>query len=155
MHGSRQGTSPQVYTCGVCGSQWMTYISLMTHVIGCDKYSCKVCGQSVKGRDPLTSHMITEHDYVSVIFCKYCGKYFKSQSGCQIHTNIWHNPDSNCPKCKTCGKVFGSLSRLKVHEQKHNSEHCPFVCGLCGNKYKYQCSLKTHKCRPVEEDINN
>ncbi len=50
-------------------------------------------------------------------------------------------------QCAVCLLFLKNTTRLRDHYRSEHPEHSPFLCGTCGQRFKYRASLKKHTCR--------
>lgn len=87
--------------------------------------------------------------------CKTCLKWFSSRATLMKH-RIWHHK-SEFPKfkfnCNLCPYATNEGTNFKTHNGVHSLDR-PYVCNICGNRFKALNSLNNHVLIHKGEDYN-
>ncbi|CAL8133337.1 unnamed protein product [Orchesella dallaii] len=121
-------------------------------------YTCKVCGEVVKGQQTFKAHVRNTHPQKKAMehcMCEVCGDSFDYRSSLATHTYHVHgegrfisrkrkNPSDFV--CSTCGKGYTSRTSLRAHEVVHlgGEKERKFACHLCPVKFIQKNSLRKH-----------
>lgn len=105
------------------------------------KKTCQYCGVA------LLSSRHKSHETVcsgkEERSCQICGLVVKSKLVLMKHLRTHDSKQATYP-CTVCGKVFSREDNLKIHMRIHTGEK-PFVCSVCGEKFRVKCSLQAHE----------
>jgi len=78
------------------------------------------------------------------LYCKYCGKNFKSHNYVKMHER-WHRGELN-HHCPECNRAFRYPSELKKHITIHTGE-LPYKCDECDLRFNKAQSAHQHRIR--------
>ncbi|KAL5278033.1 hypothetical protein ACFFRR_002962 [Megaselia abdita] len=110
--------------CGGCNVQFEHPLYYRTHCsffhdptfsLTIKKYHCKICGETVIGKENIVKHAAEKHD----------GK--GSRAALQRHAKEVHSRNSAVVSCPRCQKLFQNRSNLKIHMLTHSGVR-PFKC---------------------------
>jgi len=78
------------------------------------------------------------------LYCKYCGKNFKSHNYVKMHER-WHRGELN-HHCPECNRAFRYPSELKKHITIHTGE-LPYKCEECDLRFNKAQAAHEHRIR--------
>ncbi|XP_045210455.2 uncharacterized protein LOC123561859 [Mercenaria mercenaria] len=111
-------------------------------------FECEVCGKVG------TLNMVRYHEQMHSdkmpYKCEECGKCFKT-AACRRSHALQHGEKKW--KCELCPAAFYRKQYLEVHMTNHTGEY-PYVCELCGQKFKMTYILRRH-VNSVHKNIRN
>ncbi|XP_056409874.1 gastrula zinc finger protein XlCGF66.1-like [Hyla sarda] len=79
-----------------------------------------------------------------LLTCSTCGRTFYTKSSLVVHMKTHWGRVSKTFHCDYCGKSFPIKSLLNVHMRVHFGFR-PYVCTLCGERFKRTCDLCKHQ----------
>ncbi|CAG2198565.1 KRAB [Mytilus edulis] len=136
-------TGEKFYQCSICKKEFLRKSCYITHKAthtDLKKHSCDICSKLFKSRYSLVSHKKI-HSGEKPFSCSVCGADFIDKSHLRRHEQIHvHKP--------AFGTVIHKGVKQIMYLQKHLSmygDEKPFVCTLCGKRYKKSCSLREHE----------
>ncbi|XP_070193651.1 zinc finger and SCAN domain-containing protein 26-like isoform X7 [Littorina saxatilis] len=144
-------TGTSCYICSYCGKALSEARNLQRHLNTVhyqgQPVECPVpgCGRTFNRPKLLEYHNKNVHSEVRPFQCQSCGKTFGSRKNLVQHC---HSCGGKAPyKCSICDMSFRCTAGLSNHKKRLH-EGLDFVC-LCGERYKWKCSLVRHKekCR--------
>lgn len=98
-------------------------------------YSCHICHKQFSEQLSLTSHYRL-HSLKSSNQCKYCKKYFISESRLSMHISRVHTLSQNY-ECSRCSKIFHERSQIISHLfESHQEDYSKYSCDTCTNLYE-------------------
>eukprot|EP01083_Nonionella_stella_P105419 303213_1 len=107
---------------------------------------CAICSKICGSISSLAKHVKTHSEKTpDPIQCTLCNLSFQSKKNLKSHDKKVHNIRQETTTCSFCGKVFKSLSDMRRHEMSHTGVK-PFKCASCGLRFRFEKSLKEHKC---------
>ena len=84
-----------------------------THIKGCGKHPCKVCGTIFSNRAYLERHMTKHTDKYA---CYECNKAFDCRSKLERHMKCHEDKNISCP---FCGRKFRRNDNMERHKKLH------------------------------------
>ena len=118
-----------------------------------NKYKCKLCDKSYKGRKGLRSHVKSVHEKKRTS-CEICNKSFVTNNTLKRHVEAVHEKIKKV-KCEFCDKAFTQYSELTQHLfQRHDGMEQTmkqFKCQICEDvsfskpKELYNHNVTVHK----------
>ncbi|XP_034243504.1 zinc finger protein 184-like [Thrips palmi] len=138
--------TPRALELGEC-SRTLTSVAALIEQQAPDtkrrEFHCQYCDGVLRSLGALERH-IAEHTPERLFQCQECNvrfflvdslnKHIKGHM--KVHSTKWHT-------CEVCGKNFSNSFLLKSHQRIHTGE-MPFLCQLCGGKFRYPASLSYH-----------
>ncbi|CAK6442304.1 unnamed protein product [Pipistrellus nathusii] len=132
------------FPCDVCGRQFNDTGNLKRHVEcthgGKRKWTCFICGKSVRERTTLKEHMRI-HSGEKPHLCSICGQRFRHGSSYRLHLRVHH--DDKRYGCEECGKTFIRHDHLTKHKKIHSGEKA-HQCEECGKCFGRRDHLTVH-----------
>lgn len=132
------------YQCGVCLKRFSEDSSLKSHAYlhtGDSPFSCKICNVSFNKKTNWRRHVITTHEKLTAVSCKYCGKELPDKRSLDVHVRV-HTGDKPY-QCSYCGKRFTQQCNLNTHIHCHLNDR-PFVCPHCGKGFNQRGTRDDH-----------
>ncbi|CAG5896998.1 unnamed protein product [Menidia menidia] len=109
------------FPCEICGRQFNDTGNKKRHIEcthgGKRKWTCFVCGKSVRERTTLTEHLRI-HSGEKPHLCSICGQSFRHSSSYRLHLRVHH--DDKRYECDECGKTFIRHDHLTKHQKIHS-----------------------------------
>ncbi|XP_049602528.1 zinc finger and BTB domain-containing protein 41 [Syngnathus scovelli] len=132
------------FPCEICGRNFNDTGNRRRHVEcthgGKRKWTCFVCGKSVRERTTLREHMRI-HSGEKPHICGVCGQTFRHKSSYRLHLRM-HRNDKRY-ECDECGKTFVRHDHLTKHQKTHSGEKA-HQCEECGKCFRRQDHLAIH-----------
>ncbi|XP_028329267.1 zinc finger and BTB domain-containing protein 41 isoform X2 [Gouania willdenowi] len=132
------------FPCEICGRQFNDSGNRKRHIEcthgGKRKWTCFVCGKSVRERTSLREHMRI-HSGEKPHLCSICGQSFRHGSSYRLHLRVHH--DDKRYECDECGKTFIRHDHLTKHQKIHSGEKA-HQCEECGKCFRRQDHLTVH-----------
>ncbi|XP_073449081.1 zinc finger and BTB domain-containing protein 41 [Aquarana catesbeiana] len=132
------------FPCDICGRQFNDSGNLRRHIeythCGKRKYSCFICGKSVRERTTLKEHLRI-HSGEKPHLCSICGQNFRHGSSYRLHIRVHH--DDKRYECEDCGKTFIRHDHLTKHKKIHSGEKA-HQCEECGKCFGRRDHLTVH-----------
>ncbi|XP_061550680.1 zinc finger and BTB domain-containing protein 41 [Phycodurus eques] len=132
------------FPCEICGRNFNDSGNRRKHIEcthgGKRKWTCFVCGKSVRERTTLREHMRI-HSGEKPHLCGLCGQSFRHKSSYRLHMRM-HRNDRRY-ECNECGKTFLRHDHLAKHQQTHSGEKA-HQCEECGKCFRRQDHLAVH-----------
>lgn len=132
------------FPCDICGRQFNDTGNLKRHIEcthgGKRKWTCFVCGKSVRERTTLKEHMRI-HSGEKPHLCSICGQSFRHGSSYRLHLRVHH--DDKRYECDECGKTFIRHDHLTKHKKIHSGEKA-HQCEECGKCFGRRDHLTVH-----------
>ncbi|CAF97532.1 unnamed protein product, partial [Tetraodon nigroviridis] len=109
------------FPCEICGRQFNDTGNRKRHMEcthgGKRKWTCFVCGKSVRERTTLKEHLRI-HSGEKPHLCSICGQSFRHGSSYRLHLRVHH--DDKRYECDQCGKTFIRHDHLTKHQKIHS-----------------------------------
>ncbi|KAG7526017.1 hypothetical protein JOB18_035565 [Solea senegalensis] len=132
------------FPCEICGRQFNDTGNRKRHMEcthgGKRKWTCFVCGKSVRERTTLREHMRI-HSGEKPHLCSICGQSFRHGSSYRLHLRVHH--DDKRYECDECGKTFIRHDHLTKHQKIHSGEKA-HQCEECGKCFRRHDHLTVH-----------
>ncbi|XP_072297299.1 zinc finger and BTB domain-containing protein 41 [Eucyclogobius newberryi] len=132
------------FPCEICGRQFNDSGNKRRHIEcthgGKRKWTCFVCGKSVRERTTLREHMRI-HSGEKPHLCSICGQSFRHGSSYRLHLRVHHNDKRY--ECIQCGKTFIRHDHLSKHQKIHSGEKA-HQCEECGKCFRRHDHLTVH-----------
>ncbi|TRY53960.1 hypothetical protein DNTS_029803 [Danionella cerebrum] len=139
------------FPCDICGRQFADTGNLKRHVEcthgGKRKWTCFLCGKSVRERTTLREHMRI-HSGEKPHLCSVCGQSFRHRSSYRsvtehgvLHLRVHH--EDKRYECDECGKTFIRHDHLTKHQKIHTGERA-HQCEECGKCFSRADHLTVH-----------
>ncbi|KAK7944831.1 hypothetical protein WMY93_000559 [Mugilogobius chulae] len=132
------------FPCEICGRQFNDSGNKRRHIEcthgGKRKWTCFVCGKSVRERTTLREHMRI-HSGEKPHLCSICGQSFRHGSSYRLHLRVHHNDKRY--ECIQCGKAFIRHDHLSKHQKIHSGEKA-HQCEECGKCFRRHDHLTVH-----------
>uniref|UniRef100_A0A1A8LG20 Zinc finger and BTB domain-containing protein 41 n=1 Tax=Nothobranchius pienaari TaxID=704102 RepID=A0A1A8LG20_9TELE len=132
------------FPCEICGRQFNDTGNRKRHIEcthgGKRKWTCFVCGKSVRERTTLREHLRI-HSGEKPHLCSICGQSFRHSSSYRLHLRVHH--DDKRYECDECGKTFIRHDHLTKHQIIHSGEKA-HQCEECGKCFRRQDHLTVH-----------
>ncbi|KAM9501733.1 zinc finger and BTB domain-containing protein 41 [Clarias gariepinus] len=132
------------FPCDICGRQFNDTGNRKRHIEctheGKRKWTCKLCGKSVRERTTLREHLRI-HSGEKPHLCSICGQSFRHGSSYRLHLRVHH--DDKRYECEECGKAFIRHDHLKKHKKTHTGERA-HQCEECGKCFRRADHLNVH-----------
>ncbi|XP_057712979.1 zinc finger and BTB domain-containing protein 41 [Corythoichthys intestinalis] len=132
------------FPCEICGRNFNDSGNRRRHIEcthgGKRKWTCFVCGKSVRERTTLREHMRI-HSGEKPHLCGLCGQSFRHKSSYRLHLRM-HRNDRRY-ECDQCGKTFVRHDHLTKHQKTHSGEKA-HQCEECGKCFRRQDHLTVH-----------
>ncbi|KAM9790782.1 LOW QUALITY PROTEIN: zinc finger and BTB domain-containing protein 41 [Syngnathus typhle] len=132
------------FPCEICGRNFNDTGNRRRHIEcthgGKRKWTCFVCGKSVRERTTLREHMRI-HSGEKPHICGVCGQTFRHKSSYRLHLRM-HRNDKRY-ECDECGKTFVRHDHLTKHQKTHSGEKA-HQCEECGKCFRRQDHLAIH-----------
>ncbi|KAK2860860.1 hypothetical protein Q7C36_005026 [Tachysurus vachellii] len=132
------------FPCDICGRQFNDTGNRKRHIEcthgGKRKWTCFLCGKSVRERTTLREHMRI-HSGEKPHLCSICGQSFRHGSSYRLHLRVHH--DDKRYECEECGKAFIRHDHLKKHKKIHTGERA-HQCEECGKCFRRADHLNVH-----------
>uniref|UniRef100_UPI0037E7595E zinc finger and BTB domain-containing protein 41 n=1 Tax=Semicossyphus pulcher TaxID=241346 RepID=UPI0037E7595E len=132
------------FPCEICGRQFNDTGNRKRHIEcthgGKRKWTCFVCGKSVRERTTLREHMRI-HSGEKPHLCSICGQSFRHGSSYRLHLRVHH--DDKRYECDECGKTFIRHDHLTKHQKIHSGEKA-HQCEECGKCFRRHDHLTVH-----------
>ncbi|XP_059915894.1 zinc finger and BTB domain-containing protein 41 [Gadus macrocephalus] len=132
------------FPCGICGRQFNDTGNRKRHIEcthgGKRKWTCPVCGKSVRERTTLKEHLRI-HSGERPHLCSICGQSFRHGSSYRLHLRMHH--DDKRYECEECGKTFIRHDHLTKHQKTHSGEKA-HQCEQCGKCFRRPDHLTVH-----------
>ncbi|XP_077414924.1 zinc finger and BTB domain-containing protein 41 [Vanacampus margaritifer] len=132
------------FPCEICGRNFNDTGNRRRHIEcthgGKRKWTCFVCGKSVRERTTLREHMRI-HSGEKPHMCGLCGQSFRHKSSYRLHLRR-HRNDRRY-ECDECGKTFVRHDHLTKHQKTHSGEKA-HQCEECGKCFRRQDHLAVH-----------
>ncbi|XP_035489400.2 zinc finger and BTB domain-containing protein 41 [Scophthalmus maximus] len=132
------------FPCEICGRQFNDTGNRKRHIEcthgGKRKWTCFICGKSVRERTTLREHMRI-HSGEKPHLCSICGQSFRHGSSYRLHLRVHH--DDKRYECDQCGKTFIRHDHLTKHQKIHSGEKA-HQCEECGKCFRRHDHLTVH-----------
>uniref|UniRef100_A0A7N6A339 Zinc finger and BTB domain-containing protein 41 n=1 Tax=Anabas testudineus TaxID=64144 RepID=A0A7N6A339_ANATE len=132
------------FPCEICGRQFNDTGNRKRHIEcthgGKKKWTCCVCGKSVRERTTLREHLRI-HSGEKPHLCSICGQSFRHGSSYRLHLRVHH--DDKRYECDECGKTFIRHDHLTKHQKIHSGEKA-HQCEECGKCFRRNDHLTVH-----------
>ncbi|KAK2895552.1 zinc finger and BTB domain-containing protein 41 [Channa argus] len=132
------------FPCEICGRQFNDTGNRKRHIEcthgGKKKWTCFICGKSVRERTTLKEHMRI-HSGEKPHLCSICGQSFRHGSSYRLHLRVHHNDKRY--ECDECGKTFIRHDHLTKHQKIHSGEKA-HQCEECGKCFRRHDHLTVH-----------
>ncbi|XP_037537535.1 zinc finger and BTB domain-containing protein 41 [Nematolebias whitei] len=132
------------FPCEICGRQFNDTGNRKRHIEcthgGKRKWTCFVCGKSVRERTTLREHLRI-HSGEKPHLCSICGQSFRHSSSYRLHLRVHH--DDKRYECDECGKTFIRHDHLTKHQKIHSGEKA-HQCEECGKCFRRHDHLTVH-----------
>ncbi|XP_037643539.1 zinc finger and BTB domain-containing protein 41 [Sebastes umbrosus] len=132
------------FPCEICGRQFNDTGNRKRHMEcthgGKRKWTCFVCGKSVRERTTLREHLRI-HSGEKPHLCSICGQSFRHGSSYRLHLRVHH--DDKRYECDECGKTFIRHDHLTKHQKIHSGEKA-HQCEACGKCFRRHDHLTVH-----------
>uniref|UniRef100_A0A3Q2QUL3 Zinc finger and BTB domain-containing protein 41 n=1 Tax=Fundulus heteroclitus TaxID=8078 RepID=A0A3Q2QUL3_FUNHE len=132
------------FPCEICGRQFNDTGNKKRHIEcthgGKRKWTCFVCGKSVRERTTLREHLRI-HSGEKPHLCSICGQSFRHSSSYRLHLRVHH--DDKRYECDECGKTFIRHDHLTKHQKIHSGEKA-HQCEECGKCFRRHDHLTVH-----------
>ncbi|PWA17442.1 hypothetical protein CCH79_00011264 [Gambusia affinis] len=132
------------FPCEICGRQFNDTGNKKRHIEcthgGKRKWTCYVCGKSVRERTTLREHLRI-HSGEKPHLCSICGQSFRHSSSYRLHLRVHH--DDKRYECDQCGKTFIRHDHLTKHQKIHSGEKA-HQCEECGKCFRRHDHLTVH-----------
>ncbi|XP_010900300.2 zinc finger and BTB domain-containing protein 41 isoform X2 [Esox lucius] len=132
------------FPCDICGRQFNDTGNRKRHIEcthgGKRKWTCFICGKSVRERTTLKEHMRI-HSGEKPHLCSICGQSFRHGSSYRLHLRVHH--DDKRYECDECGKTFIRHDHLTKHQKIHSGEKA-HQCEECGKCFRRHDHLTVH-----------
>uniref|UniRef100_A0A669DWF0 Zinc finger and BTB domain-containing protein 41 n=1 Tax=Oreochromis niloticus TaxID=8128 RepID=A0A669DWF0_ORENI len=132
------------FPCEICGRQFNDTGNRKRHIEcthgGKRKWTCLVCGKSVRERTTLKEHLRI-HSGEKPHLCSICGQSFRHGSSYRLHLRVHH--DDKRYECDVCGKTFIRHDHLTKHQKIHSGEKA-HQCEECGKCFRRHDHLTVH-----------
>lgn len=132
------------FPCEICGRQFNDSGNKKRHIEcthgGKRKWTCFICGKSVRERTTLKEHMRI-HSGEKPHLCSICGQSFRHGSSYRLHLRVHH--DDKRYECIQCGKTFIRHDHLTKHQKIHSGEKA-HQCEECGKCFRRHDHLTVH-----------
>ncbi|XP_068096157.1 zinc finger and BTB domain-containing protein 41 [Hyperolius riggenbachi] len=132
------------FPCDLCDRQFNDSGNLKRHIEythgGKRKWSCFICGKSVRERTTLKEHLRI-HSGEKPHLCSICGQNFRHGSSYRLHLRVHH--DDKRYECDECGKAFIRHDHLTKHKKIHSGEKA-HQCEECGKCFGRRDHLSVH-----------
>lgn len=132
------------FPCEICGRQFNDTGNRKRHIEcthgGKRKWTCYVCGKSVRERTTLREHLRI-HSGEKPHLCSICGQSFRHGSSYRLHLRVHH--DDKRYECDECGKTFIRHDHLTKHQKIHSGEKA-HQCEECGKCFRRHDHLTVH-----------
>ncbi|KAM3604978.1 uncharacterized protein V6R79_018974 [Siganus canaliculatus] len=132
------------FPCEICGRQFNDTGNRKRHIEcthgGKRKWTCFVCGKSVRERTTLREHLRI-HSGEKPHLCSICGQSFRYSSSYRLHLRVHH--DDKRYECDECGKTFIRHDHLTKHQKIHSGEKA-HQCEECGKCFRRHDHLTVH-----------
>ncbi|KAK5919030.1 hypothetical protein CgunFtcFv8_022960 [Champsocephalus gunnari] len=132
------------FPCEICGRQFNDTGNRKRHIEcthgGKRKWTCFVCGKSVRERTTLREHLRI-HSGEKPHLCSICGQSFRHSSSYRLHLRVHH--DDKRYECGECGKTFIRHDHLTKHQKIHSGEKA-HQCEECGKCFRRHDHLTVH-----------
>ncbi|KAL6104237.1 zbtb41 [Pungitius sinensis] len=132
------------FPCEICGRQFNDTCNRKRHIEcthgGKRKWTCFVCGKSVRERTTLREHLRI-HSGEKPHLCSICGQSFRHGSSYRLHLRVHH--DDKRYECDECGKTFIRHDHLTKHQKVHSGEKA-HQCEECGKCFRRHDHLTAH-----------
>ncbi|KAI3374396.1 hypothetical protein L3Q82_006227 [Scortum barcoo] len=126
------------FPCEICGRQFNDTGNRKRHIEcthgGKRKWTCFICGKSVRERTTLREHMRI-HSGEKPHLCSICGQSFRHGSSYRYKTAVH--------QCEVCKKEFKGKSSLEMHFRTHSGEK-PHRCPECNQTFRIKKTLTKH-----------
>ena len=133
--------------CPYCPRLFSSPRTMAKHKYSHDEimFECETCGQGFMFKSQYESHRRVHLKIQGFIcFKANCGQWFKWESELNTHLKA-HT--SKPLKCEFCAYQNSDKRNLCAHMRVH-SDTLPYICALCGKRFKWQEQKKRHysKC---------
>ncbi|XP_028988923.1 zinc finger and BTB domain-containing protein 41 [Betta splendens] len=132
------------FPCEICGRKFNDTGNRKRHIEcthgGKKKWTCYVCGKSVRERTTLSEHLRI-HSGEKPHLCSICGQRFRHGSSYRLHLRVHH--DDKRYECDKCGKTFIRHDHLTKHQKIHSGEKA-HQCEECGKCFRRHDHLTVH-----------
>ncbi|KAJ8669915.1 hypothetical protein QAD02_001174 [Eretmocerus hayati] len=144
-------TDPFAYSCWLCGKKFETRSNLAAHVRNYHPnkkgYSCFLCDETFRFKYDLSKHL-RKHTNEKIFKCPICHKGFSTKYTLLFHIESHEKKPFSCELCK---RKFAQDAELQLHVKMDCRKTLPFVCLICGNRYRTRDNVKRH-CRRKHSD---
>ncbi|XP_026294534.1 zinc finger protein ZFP2 isoform X1 [Frankliniella occidentalis] len=133
----------QKEVCDVCGKKYVASFMIVhkrTHTSE-KPLDCPVCGTSFVNYKALRSHMVSHSDY-RPFSCEICDRKFKRNNELNMHMKI--HSGEKAYRCDLCDYSCVQKSNLVIHKKRHSNEY-RFMCDICDKGCYTTQELQKHK----------
>lgn len=114
---------------------------------------CTVCNQAFKCQQDYDNHKCLHENPIPKINkrCGHCKKVYHNRKDLLNHIMELHGGQLLF-QCSICDKMYEKWSSLDIHEATHRTDK-PYLCDLCGKRFKHSNNLRGHKRIHLDESI--
>ncbi|KAI1730689.1 histone H4 transcription factor [Ditylenchus destructor] len=144
-HVTRRQEGDPAFFCYFCQKSFKTARLLKAH---CQrhvrKYKCTLCSIILDSTFDLRRHMAAVHAKIQNYFCVQCSKGFFQKSDLNKHMTV--HSQGSAFECSACQSKFKWEKQLRQHVKTHDRDYIesPYLCHLCGSKYRRGSALSKH-----------
>ena len=119
--------------------------TLYQYIHNDEQYECKTCKACFPFKSQLDNHMFSHSEY-RIFKCKepFCDRVFTHKSDLVKHECTHSGVVYQCSRCDYSNTDERNYNQ---HLWKHTQE-TPFLCKMCGQRFKYTMQLKRHRLSP-------
>ncbi|XP_011644484.1 zinc finger protein 595-like isoform X1 [Pogonomyrmex barbatus] len=118
----------------------------------CESVHCSICNRTFKSQQDYDNHKCLHGNFTETSkWCGHCKKIYHNKKDLLIHIMESHE-GRLLLKCSTCDKTYEKWSSLDIHEATHKMDK-PYLCDLCGKRFKHSNNLRGHKRIHLDESI--
>lgn len=149
-HVNREHLDHHPFTCGDCGQQFYTKLSLKTHIAQFHQdLNCEYCDFGFKDRNTLENHKKICKSIIRAYGCNHCSASFDNEEELSNHEYLRHS--SSVHACNLCKSKFLSAIQLEEHRVRvHGGIQCKkrrkhIECSLCDIMFKNIKEMLQHE----------